>query len=109
MARPWQRSEPLVRYVTPFGYPAWMTRRRAEQRLALEGRRWHRYLSVGCLTEREEEIGPPHIEVVPICPLCSGTGKPGSNGNGVALRGTCCSDCLGAGYLAEDWPPAAAD
>ena len=56
MARPWGRSEPLVRYVSPFGYPAWMTRRRAERRLVLDARRWRRYLSVGCLTQREQEL-----------------------------------------------------
>ena len=107
MARPWGRSDPLVRYVSPFGYPAWMTRRRAEQRLALDGRRWQRYLSIGCLTQRERDLGPPRIEVVPICPRCRGTGKPRSSGGGAEVRGTCCSQCLGAGYLADDWPPAA--
>jgi hypothetical protein len=106
MARPWGRSDPLVRYVSPFGYPAWMTRRRAEQRLAREGLRWQRYLAVGCLTPRERALGPPRVEVVPICPRCRGTGKPGA-GEGNGLRGTCCSQCLGAGYLADDWPPAA--
>jgi hypothetical protein len=109
MARPWGRSEPLVRYVSPFGYPAWMTRRRAERRLVLDARRWRRYHSVGCLTQREQEIGAPRIDVVPICPRCRGTGKPWLNGDGVGLRGTCCSHCLGAGYLAEEWPPAASN
>jgi hypothetical protein len=107
MARPWVRSEPLVRYVNPFGYPAWMTRRRAERRLALDDRRWQRYLAVGCLTRREREVGPPRIEVVPICPGCRGTGKPRLPRGGGEIRGTCCAQCVGAGYLADDWPPAA--
>ena len=107
MARPWGRSEPLVRYVSPFGFPAWMTRRRAERRLALDGRRWQRYLSVGCLTQRERDLGPPRIEVVPICRRCGGTGKPTPSNGRAGLRGTCCTECLGAGYLAAEWPPAA--
>jgi hypothetical protein len=107
MARPWGRSEPLVRYVSPFGAPEWMTRRGAERRRSLDDRRWQRYLGIGCLTQRERELGPPRIEVVPICPRCRGTGKPRSSSEGVGIRGSCCPQCLGAGYLAEDWPPAA--
>ena len=108
MARPWGRSEPLVRYVSPFGDTEWMTRRGADRRLALDGRLWRRYLAIGCLTPHERELGPPRIEPVPICPTCRGTGKPRS-GERDGVRGTCCSKCVGAGYLAEDWPPAVSE
>jgi hypothetical protein len=104
MAALWNR-EPLVRYVSPFGYPAWMTRRRAEQRMARDGRRWQRYDTVGCLTPREREVGPPHIDPVPICDWCGGSGVPTRAGDAGTAHGTSCSRCLGAGYLADKWPP----
>jgi hypothetical protein len=104
MAPLWNR-EPLVRYVSPFGYPTWLTRRRAEQRMARDGRRWRRYEIVGCLTARERAVGPPHIDPVPICPWCHGTGVPTQPGDPGDAHGTSCSRCRGAGYLTEEWPP----
>jgi hypothetical protein len=63
------RPGPLVRYVSPFGSPAWMTRERAEHYLA-EDDDLYEFL---CLIEREtgsraladfqRRIGPPRIEV----------------------------------------------
>ena len=60
---------PLVRYMSPFGSPAWMTRERAESYLA-EDTDLYEFM---CLVEREtggpfladfqRRIGPPRIEV----------------------------------------------
>jgi len=58
------KSQPkLVRYVSPFGTPAWMSREIAEQHLEDDDRRWVLYSQHGLLSEAQREIGPPRIEV----------------------------------------------
>jgi hypothetical protein len=59
-----RKHEPLVRYVSPFGSPAWMTRAEAEKYLAEDDARWLRAQEIGALSEHERAIGPPRIEVV---------------------------------------------
>jgi hypothetical protein len=52
----------LVRYVSPFGSPAWMTREEAERHLAEDDKRWLRYSELQLLTEDQRAIGAPRIE-----------------------------------------------
>lgn len=52
----------LVRYVSPFGSPAWMTPEQAADLLAKEDARWMRYQELGVLSESQRAIGPPRIE-----------------------------------------------
>jgi len=56
------KREPLVRYVSPFGSPAWMTRAAAARYLAEDDRRWLNYQTAGNLSEQQRQIGPPRIE-----------------------------------------------
>lgn len=63
------RKPKLVRYVSPFGSPAWMPRERAEEYMRQDDRLWL-FLQqceaegAGPLrTPRMLDIGPPHIEV----------------------------------------------
>lgn len=59
-----RRREPvLVRYVSPFGTPAWMPRADAERHLAVDDDRWCRFAAVGILSDRQLAVGPPRIEV----------------------------------------------
>jgi hypothetical protein len=60
-----RRAEPLVRYVSPFGSPAWMTRAEAERHLAEDDRHWLIMLEAGNLSERQRETGPARIEAPP--------------------------------------------
>lgn len=53
----------LVRYVSPFGSPAWMTREQAQTHLEEDDRRWLLHQEAGNLSEWQREIGPPRIEV----------------------------------------------
>jgi hypothetical protein len=62
--------ERLVRYVSPFGSPAWMSREQAEKLLAEDDRRYLELQQLEAegagkmLTDRQRfEIGPPRIEV----------------------------------------------
>lgn len=52
----------LVRYVSPFGSPAWMSREEAERHLAEDDARWCEWQELGILSEHHIEIGPPRIE-----------------------------------------------
>lgn len=58
----------LVRYVSPFGSPAWMPRERAEQYLKEDDNLWcflqevERETGSRMLTSRQLDIGPPYIE-----------------------------------------------
>lgn len=54
----------LVRYVSPFGSPAGMTRAAALELLEADDARWIRYQAVGALSEHQRAVGPPRIEVV---------------------------------------------
>jgi hypothetical protein len=64
------RPKPLVRYVSPFGSPAWMTREQAQVHLAEDDARllWlEKAEAEGAgpmLTPRQRQIGPPRIEYV---------------------------------------------
>lgn len=63
-----KRREPLVRYVSPFGTPAWMRREEAERFLAADDRRWlhltdlERETGEPLLTAGQRAVGPPRIE-----------------------------------------------
>ena len=52
----------LVRYVSPFGSPAWMTREKAERHLKEHDRLWLECQELGTLSESQKQIGPPRIE-----------------------------------------------
>lgn len=57
--------EPLVRYVSPFGSPAWMTRERAQALLADDDARYVEWSQLGLLSAAHRRIGPPRIEQAP--------------------------------------------
>jgi hypothetical protein len=67
---PKRKPPRLVRYVSPFGSPAWMTRDQADVHLAEDDARWMRLEEVEAegagpmLTPRQRAIGPPRIEYV---------------------------------------------
>ncbi len=52
----------LVRYVSPFGSPAWMLRAVAERHLAEDDRLWRELQEIDALTDRQRRVGPPRIE-----------------------------------------------
>jgi hypothetical protein len=52
----------LVRYVSPFGSPAWMNRDYAERLLAEDDARWLRREAAGALTPAQRAVGIPRIE-----------------------------------------------
>lgn len=52
----------LVRYVSPFGSPAWMSRAEAERYLAEDDARWLDWQEMGLLSELQRVNGPPRIE-----------------------------------------------
>lgn len=58
----------LVRYVSPFGSPAWMTRDEAQHYLDEDDAHWLEFLEIeretGCkiLSEHQRAIGPPRME-----------------------------------------------
>lgn len=60
------RASRLVRFVSPFGSPAWMTRERAERLLAEDDARWLRHQAQGTLScvlpAKRIAEGPPQIE-----------------------------------------------
>ena len=66
MAR--KRREPLVRYLSPFGTPAWMPRERALALLEDDDRRYVKLSQAGVLSycvlgvESSHCDGPPHIQ-----------------------------------------------
>jgi hypothetical protein len=51
----------LVRYVSPFGSPAWMTAEEAHRLLVEDDDRWLRYQAAGALSEAQIAVGPPRI------------------------------------------------
>lgn len=63
-----RRKPDLVRYVSPFGSPAWMPRERAEQYLKEDDKLWltlqecEKAGAGPLLTSRMRDIGPPRIE-----------------------------------------------
>lgn len=57
-----KRAPKLVRYVSPFGSPAWMSREEAERYLAEDDKRWLEWQSIGMLSDHQKQIGPPRIE-----------------------------------------------
>lgn len=64
------RKPQLVRYVSPFGSPAWMTREEAARHLAADDARWCRLQDAiretgdrGIISPQQREIGAPRIEV----------------------------------------------
>lgn len=52
----------LVRYISPFGSPAWMTEEEARGHLVADARFWEELSRIALLSAREREIGPPRIE-----------------------------------------------
>jgi hypothetical protein len=62
-----RRKRPdLVRYVSPFGSPAYMSREQAERYLAEDDARWLRAQEGRYpLSDEQRAIGPPRIEAVP--------------------------------------------
>ena len=58
-------TERLVRYISPFGSPAWMTREKALHYLKEDDTRWVLLSQAGLLSEREKEVGAPRIEFSP--------------------------------------------
>ena len=52
----------LVRYVSPFGSPAWMPLAEAERHLAEDDRLWLDLSEVGALSAAQRQISPPRIE-----------------------------------------------
>lgn len=64
-----RRRVDLVRYISPFGSPAWMPRERAEHYLAEDDKLWlflqecEAEGAGSMLTPRQRDIGPPRIEV----------------------------------------------
>lgn len=57
-----RRIPRLVRYISPFGSPAWMTEERAEKYRQRDDDRWLRYQAAGMLSEEQRKVGPPRIE-----------------------------------------------
>lgn len=57
------KTLPLVRYISPYGSPAWMTREQAERYLKEDDRRWLDDQEAGNLSAHQREIGGPRIEV----------------------------------------------
>lgn len=53
----------LVRYVSPFGSPAWMPREQATRLLAEDDARYLLHQDAGALSEDQRRVGPPRIEV----------------------------------------------
>lgn len=60
-----RRHERQVRYVSPFGSPAWMTREKAERLLAEDLERYDRNYELGVLSDAQRAVGSPRIEVTP--------------------------------------------
>lgn len=52
----------LVRYVSPFGSPAWMIPEAAQAHLAEDDARWLRYQAAEALSAEQRQTGPPRIE-----------------------------------------------
>jgi hypothetical protein len=57
-----RKPERLVRYVSPFGSPAWMTRERAQEYLEDDDKRWLMYGDLDLLSEEQRRVGAPRIE-----------------------------------------------
>jgi hypothetical protein len=57
-----RRQAELVRYVSPFGSPAWMTRERAEQYRQEDDDRYLRFDDAGMLSAEQRLVGPPRIQ-----------------------------------------------
>ena len=52
----------LVRYVSPFGSPAWMPEAEAKGHLEADDADWVEWSRLGLLDERMRRVGPPRIE-----------------------------------------------
>ena len=59
-----KRKARLVRYVSPFGTPAWMSEEKAQQLLEEEDRKYVKLQQEGLLEQfvTSPEVGPPRIE-----------------------------------------------
>ena len=57
-------DERLVRYISPFGGPALMTRHAASRLIAEDDARWVVFYAAGKLNDEQREVGPPRIEQV---------------------------------------------
>lgn len=63
------KAEKQVRYVSPFGSPAYMSRAQATRLLAEDDARWMRLLDIeretgeSLRSARQREVGGPRIEV----------------------------------------------
>lgn len=63
-----RRRAPLVRYVSPFGSPAWMSRETAAEHLRHDDDRWLRAQQIETetgspvLSAEQRRVGPPRIE-----------------------------------------------
>lgn len=55
----------MVRYVSPFGSPAYMSRAGALRLLAEDDARWLVYGHLDALSEAQRAVGPPRIEALP--------------------------------------------
>ena len=53
----------LVRYVSPFGSPAWMTPDQARRLLAEDDARWLVHEAAGALSAAQLSVGAPRVEV----------------------------------------------
>lgn len=57
-----RRALRLVRYVSPFGSPAWMSREEAATHLEEDDRLYLDLVEIGALTDAQRRVGPPRIE-----------------------------------------------
>lgn len=56
------KQERLVRYVSPYGSPAWMPLELARKHLAVDDRRWLRDQELGIISDAQRQVGMPRIE-----------------------------------------------
>lgn len=59
------KQERFVRYVSPFGSPAWVSRARAEELLAEDDARYVEWSQLGILIAHQRQVGSPRIEEGP--------------------------------------------
>lgn len=57
-----RRALRLVRYVSPFGSPAWISREEAAIHLERDDRRYLDLAEAGALSDAMRRVGPPRIE-----------------------------------------------
>lgn len=58
-------TQVMVRYVSPFGSPAYMSRAGALRLLAEDDARWLLYGHLDLLSEAQRAVGAPRIEALP--------------------------------------------